>query len=243
MRRLVGSLVLATIFGLLMTSARKAAGETVCEVHKSSAGTGNGTSLDTAAIQAAIDKCANEGGGVVKLDGAARFMSGLLLLKSHITLDIAVGTTLEASTNHDDYPEIELFHQKARQGLLTARDAEDITIRGGGVIDGRGQSWWPNHRNPGYLRPRLIVFVHCRHVLMENVTVENSPMWQITPYESEDLIFRNMKIYAPEGTSYNTDGIDPFSCKHVVIDHVTIDTGDDDVAIKSGMPGSSANSR
>jgi polygalacturonase len=47
-----------------------------------------------------------------------------------------------------------------------------------------------------------------------------------------------MKIYAPEGLSHNTDGIDPFSSGHVTIDHVTIDTGDDNVAIKSGQPGS-----
>lgn len=242
MRPMTGGLVVTLIFGFLAMPVRQAAGEKVCAVRPPSAENASGTTLDTAAIQAAIDACANKGGGIVKLAGAARFVSGPLLLKSHITLEIAAGTTLQASANHDDYPQMELFHEKARQGLLTARDAEDITIRGGGVIDGRGESWWPHHRDPGYIRPRLIVFVRCKHVLMENITVENSPMWQITPFESEDLIFRNMKIYAPDGTSYNTDGIDPFSCKHVVIDHVTIDTGDDDVAIKSGMPGSTGNS-
>jgi polygalacturonase len=75
-------------------------------------------------------------------------------------------------------------------------------------------------------------------VLMEDVTVQNSPMWQIVPYYSEDVTFRNMKVLAPLPEGHNTDGIDPFSSKHVVIDHVTIDTGDDNVAIKSGQPGS-----
>jgi polygalacturonase len=51
-------------------------------------------------------------------------------------------------------------------------------------------------------------------------------------------VFRNMKVLAPEGKSRNTDGIDPFSSGHIVIDHVLIDTGDDNVAIKSGQPGS-----
>jgi polygalacturonase len=208
----------------------------VCAVQQYGA-KGDGTTLDTAAIQKAIDDCAASGGGVVRVAGAAKFVSAPLVLKSHITLEIAEGTTLEGSTNHDDYPEITQFHEKGRQSLLSAADAEDITIRGGGVIDGRGESWW-EHRGQGETRPRLIVFDHCKHVLMENVTVENSPMWQIVPYYSDDLTFRNMKILAPLPAGHNTDGIDPFSSSHVLIDHVTIDTGDDNVAIKSGQPGS-----
>jgi polygalacturonase len=206
----------------------------VCAVQQYGA-KGDGTTLDTAAIQKAIDDCATKGSGVVRLAGAAKYVSAPLVLKSHITLEIAEGTTLEGSTNHDDYPEIEQFHQKGKQSLLSATNAEDITIRGGGVIDGRGESWWVN---PHQIRPRLIVFDHCKHVLMENVTVENSPMWQIVPYYSDDLTFRNMKILAPTPAGHNTDGIDPFSSGHVLIDHVTIDTGDDNVAIKSGQPGS-----
>ena len=206
----------------------------VCAVQQYGA-RGDGTTLDTAAIQKAIDDCAASGGGVVRLAGAAKFVSGPLVLKSHITLEIAEGTTLEGSTNHDDYPEIEQFHEKGKQSLLSAANAEDITIRGGGVIDGKGESWWVN---PHQMRPRLIVFDHCKHVLMENVTVENSPMWQIVPYYSDDLTFRNMKILAPTPAGHNTDGIDPFSSGHVLIEHVTIDTGDDNVAIKSGQPGS-----
>ncbi len=206
----------------------------VCAVQQYGA-KGDGVTLDTAAIQKAIDDCAASGGGVVRLAGAAKFVSGPVLLKSHITLEIAAGTTLEGSTNHDDYPEIEVFREKGRASLLTATDAEDVTIRGGGVIDGRGESWWVN---PRQLRPRLIVFDHSRHVLMENVTVENSPSWQVVPYYSDDLTFRNMKILAPTPAGHNTDGIDPFSSGNVLIDHVTIDTGDDNVAIKSGQPGS-----
>jgi polygalacturonase len=207
----------------------------VCVVGRPARKTGDGEELDTAAIQAAIDDCASKGGGIVRLAGASTFVSAPLVLKSHITLEIAAGTTLEGSTDHADYPEIEEFHDKGRQSLLSAHNAEDITIRGGGVIDGRGESWWVD---PHQTRPRLIVFDHCKHILMENITVQNSPMWQIVPYYSEYVTFRNMKVLAPEPAGHNTDGIDPFSSKHVVIDHVLIDTGDDDVAIKSGEPGS-----
>ncbi len=191
--------------------------------------------LETAAIQKAIDDCAGQ--GVVRLEGRDRIVSGPLLLRSHTILEIASGTTLQASDDHADFPPMEMFRQPGRQPLLLAKDAEDITIRGGGVIDGRGESWWPLHKS-AEARPRLIVFDHVRHVVMESITVRNSPSWQIVPYYSEDLTFRNMTITAPAREGHNTDGIDPFSSSHVLIDHVTIDTGDDNVAIKSGQPGS-----
>jgi polygalacturonase len=231
-----GIAAFSATLGAAQPISPKAAGGALCVVQSYGA-KGDGATLDTAAIQKAIDDCASKGGGTVKIAGAAKFISAPLILKSHITLDIAAGTTLEGSTNHDDYPEIEEFHDQGRQSLLSAKDAEDLTIRGGGIIDGRGEGWWEN-RGPGSTRPRLIVFDHCKHVLMENITVQNSPMWQIVPYYSEDLTFRNMKVLAPEPAGHNTDGIDPFSSKHIVIDHVLIDTGDDNVAIKSGQPGS-----
>jgi polygalacturonase len=168
------------------------------------------------------------------LDGGSVFVSAPLTLKSHMTLSIAAGTTLAGSVDHADYPDKEEFKDRGKQALLTATNAEDITIRGEGTIDGRGESWWPAPAEP---RPRLIVFNHSRHIAMEGVTVENSPMWQIVPYYSDDLSFKSMKILAPQH-SHNTDGIDPFSSTHVVIEHVLIDTGDDNVAIKSGQPGS-----
>jgi polygalacturonase len=215
------------LLAVLLLAGTAQAGDKLCTVQGSGA-------LDTVAIQKAIDDCA--GSGVVRLEGA-KFVSGPLILKSHTILEIAAGTTLEGSQNHDDYPPMEIFRKPGRQPLLMAKDAEDITIRGGGVIDGRGESWWPLHAS-AEARPRLIIFDHVRRVVMENLTVQNSPSWQIVPYYSEDLTFRAMKITAPAREGHNTDGIDPFASKHILIDHVTIDTGDDNIAIKSGQPGS-----
>jgi len=222
-------------FLLLSISAGTVAqAQHTCDVHTYGA-IGDGTTKDTRSIQAAIDDCAKTGGTVV-ISGAPMFVSGPLTLRSNITLRIATGTTLAASEDHDDFREVVQFNEPARSAFLTATNAEKITISGGGTIDGRGQSWWP-HREAGYTRPRLIVFDHCHHILMENITAQNSAMWQIVPYYSDDLTFRNMKVFAPP-TSHNTDGIDPFSSGHVLIDHVTIDTGDDNIAIKSGQPNS-----
>ena len=86
-------------------------------------------------------------------------------------------------------------------------------------------------------RPRLVVFDHCKHVLVAGVTIQNSPMWQLVLYYSDDVTIRNIKVLAPEH-SPNTDAVDPFSSSHVHIDHLYADVGDDDIAIKSGAIGS-----
>jgi polygalacturonase len=224
------------IAGCLLLAALPACAERTCDVQRYGA-KGDGSTKDTVAIQKAIDDCASHGGGTVKVAGAKMFVSAPLMLKSNITLAVAAGTTLAASTDYADFPDQQEFRDLGRQAFITARNAENIVISGGGVIDGRGEAWW-SHREKGFRRPRLIVFDHSKHIRMENITVQNSPMWQIVPYYSDELIFRNMKILAPARAGHNTDGIDPFSSSNVLIEHVLIDTGDDNVAIKSGQPGS-----
>ena len=148
----------------------------VCDVRTYGA-KGDGTTKDTLAIQHAIDDCSNAGTGIVRIAGAAVLVSGPLDLKSNITLEIAAGTTLAASSDHNDFPEMEELGERGRRPLLSADNAENITIKGGGTIDGRGETWWP-HVAQGYTRPRLVVFRHSKHIRMENITVQNSPSWQ-----------------------------------------------------------------
>jgi polygalacturonase len=209
------------IAGCLLLAALPACAERTCDVQRYGA-KGDGSTKDTVAIQKAIDECASHGGGTVKVAGAKMFVSAPLVLKSNITLAVAAGTTLAASTDYADFPDQQEFRDLGRQAFITARNAENIVISGGGVIDGRGEAWW-SHREKGFRRPRLIVFDHSKHIRMENITVQNSPMWQIVPYYSDDLIFRNMKILAPARAGHNTDGIDPFSSSNVLIEHVLID--------------------
>lgn len=215
----------------------------ICDARKYGA-KGDGLTKDTHALQSAIDDCAQRGGGTVLLAGGT-FLSGPIVLRSHIHVEIESGATLLGSSDHDDYPPMTVLRDQGRQSLISATNAEDLTLSGGGVIDGAGQSWWDEVRGQkdhgvmgaGVFRPRLMVFDHCRHILIENVTVQNSPSWQIVPYYCDDVTIRNGTILAPPH-SPNTDGIDPFSSRHVTIAHMTIDVGDDNVAIKSGQPGS-----
>lgn len=239
----VGLILLAG--AALACSAATARAARVCNVQAYGA-KANGTTMDTRAIQHAINACAAKGGGIVRLSGGT-FLTGPIMLKSHITLQIDKGATLLGTQNFADYKPAEELRQPAVQPLIGAKNAVDITIRGGGTINGAGQPWWKavySHNRaifPANHRPRLILLDHCKHVLIENVTIENSPSWQVVPYYCDDVTIRDSRILAP-AHSPNTDGIDPFSSHHVTITHMLIDDGDDDVAIKSGQPGSSGNS-
>ncbi len=200
---------------------------------------GDGATKDTAAIQKAIDVCASQGGGTVALS-AGTYVSAPIVLKSNITFELEKGATLLGSPDHADYPEKTEFHEPDVQPLVSAIDAENLTITGEGTIDGNGASWWEEARkirDHGVLgnhpRPKLIILDHCKHVRVEGITIQNSPMWQLVPYYTDDIVVRNVHILAPQH-SPNTDAIDPFSTSHMTIDHVYSDVGDDNVAIKSG---------
>jgi polygalacturonase len=203
----------------------------------------DGVAKDTRALQRAIEACAAGGGGTVRL-ASGTFLIGPIILRSHIRLEIEPGATLVGSQDKEDYPETQELREAAVQPLIQATGAEDITITGGGTIDGAGQPWWQmvwaskaEHKIVAAKRPRLLVLDHCKHVLIDGVTIRNSASWQVVPYYSDDVTIRNGKILAP-ANSPNTDGIDPFSSHHVTISHMLIDVGDDNVAIKSGQPGS-----
>jgi polygalacturonase len=231
---------LATAAMVTLMALPAMAATKVCDA-KAHGAKADGTTKDTQAIQAAIDDCAKAGGGTVKLAGGT-FLSGPIVLKSNITLDLAQDATLFGSPDHADYPAKTEFRAPGTQSLVSATNAEHVAITGSGTIDGNGESWWAlarSERGSGIVgkvtfRPRLVVFDHCKHVRIEGVTIQNSPSWQVVPYYTDDMTIRNVRILAPQH-SPNTDAIDPFSSTNMVIDHVYADVGDDNVAIKSGI--------
>ncbi|MGA8741420.1 MAG: glycoside hydrolase family 28 protein [Terracidiphilus sp.] len=235
-RKLAGVFLTAVCIG---TSSGSLHASSSCDP-RSYGAEGNGVTKDTVSIQTAIDVCARRGGGTVNL-AAGTYLSAPIILKSNITLHLDKGATLLASSNHEDYPPRTEFHLPDLQPLVSATNANNVAITGDGVIDGAGESWWVEARSikdhgvlgNGHPRPKLIIFDHCKHVRVEGITVQNSPMWQVVPYYSDDVTIRNIRILAPPH-SPNTDAVDPFSSSHVHIDHLYADVGDDDIAIKSG---------
>lgn len=199
---------------------------------------GDGETLNTAAIQTAIDVCAEAGGGTVYLP-AGRYVTGSLFLKSDVTLYLDAGTVLLGSEREADYPVIahrwEGVSRETHAPLIGGTGVENVAICGRGTIDGRGAMWWQKHRarTLDHPRPRLVSFGRSRNVLIEGCTFTNSPSWTIHPYQCENVTVNKVTIVNPPH-SPNTDGINPESCSNVHIANCHIDVGDDCVTIKSG---------
>jgi polygalacturonase len=219
---------------------------------------GDGKTMNTKAIQAAVDACGRVGGGRVVVP-AGKYLSGPIMLKSNMEFEVMAGGTLVGSANFEDYSTIqgrwEGLERTIYASLLTGEGLENISITGQGVLDGQGGLWWDAHRktmemrramglvdrepeNPAgaplrWPRPRMIYLSKCKNILVRGLTIINSPSWNIHPVLCENVRIDGVSIINPSD-SPNTDGIDPDSCKNVRISNCYITTGDDCIIIKSG---------
>lgn len=212
---------------------------------------GNGEVEDTSALQAAILSCPDQGCVYVS---EGTYLTGPLFLKSNITIELDEKAVILGITDRNKYPilpgytlttdEKDEYYLGTWEGnplssmaaLITGINVENVKIIGKGVLDGNGQNgdWWIDVKNKKRAwRPRLFFINNCKNIVMQGVTVQNSPSWTIHPYFSEHIKFLDMEIINPYN-SHNTDGIDPESCKEVDIIGVKISVGDDCIAIKSG---------
>jgi polygalacturonase len=188
---------------------------------------GNGETMDTAAIQKTIDAASAAGGGMVEVP-AGKYLTGPFTLASRIHLHLDRGAVILISDDMAHYPVANHRYQDS----ITVSDAQDVEISGDGEIDGQGAVWWAAFRADPTMthRPYLIKISNCTRLLVTGVTLENSPMFHLVPQNCTDVTIRDIHIRAPANAP-NTDGIDP-SGWNFLISGCTIDTGDDDIAIK-----------
>lgn len=195
---------------------------------------GDGQTLDTAALQSAIDACTP--GGVVAVP-PGKYVTGTLRLKGDMELGIASGAELLGSTNLADYSR---DIQGAVEGpafdecLIFAENAKNITITGGGIINGRGhQENFPIKKSDGSLgdRPMLIRFVNCQGVTFENITFKDAASWCTHLINCDKVVAR--KVTIDSHVNKNNDGFDLDGCKDVLIEDCTIRSGDDSICPKS----------
>lgn len=130
-------------------------------------------------------------------------------------------------------------------------------VASGGVVSKDGKLWMPSEsfakgqdiKDPGrieagkdeayyqsvkdFLRPNLLVLTRCDRILLEDVTFQNSPAWNLHPLMSSNITVRNIEVKNP-WYAQNGDGIDLESCRNVLIENSVFDVGDDGLCIKSG---------
>jgi len=207
----------------------------VFDVHQYGA-KGDGKTLDTEAIQKALDDCGTAGGTVRFTTGT--YLTKPITLRTKTTMQLDTGAVLKATDDRADFEM--LGKSNSFVPFIGGKNLQDVTITGQGVIDGSGAKWWEpaeeaRRKQAGYTlpRPNLIVLTGCKNLRVENITIQNSPKFHLVPTDCDGVVISNVTILAPDGAA-NTDAIDPSMCRNVLITKCRIDVGDDNVAIKSG---------
>ena len=199
----------------------------------------DGVTLNTRSIQAAIDYISSHGGGVLELS-VGRYLTGSIHMKDNVELRLLEGAVLVGSTNPYDYDMVE-----GNYGFLLAKGQKNISVKGKGVIDGRGFDCALNFLNLVHLglledttkndrvtkRPKLIYFRECENVEIEGVNLRNSAEWTLVTDQCENLTISG--ILMDSKNYWNNDGLDIVDCRHVLIKDSFIDASDDAICFKS----------
>jgi polygalacturonase len=198
-----------------------------------------GESLATGSIQAAIDSLAGRGGGTVVLK-QGDYVSGTLVLRSHIRLRIETGARLLASVDLKDYPPhvarrptVMDSNMGMNQSLIFAEGCSNIALCGTGLIDGRGSKTnFPgleaNSATPG--RPFLIRIIDCRHVHIQDIALQDSACWMQNYLHCDDLLIEGIRVQ--NQSNFNNDGCDIDGCRRVIVRNCQINSEDDGLCFK-----------
>lgn len=211
---------------------------------------GDGLTNDAAAIQKAIDACGAAGGGRVLLPSGKTYSSGPLLLKSHVEFHVETGACLKASGLKEVYPPspYRTTHTGSMcngldgppHALIGAIGEQDITISGGGCIDGNDTAFMDvitQYHISGVIfpRPTLIFFGKCQKVTVERITLQNCSTWVLHPAGCSDVLITGIRIECKLNMA-NCDGIDLDHCQNVRIANCYIACGDDCIVLKTTRP-------
>jgi polygalacturonase len=192
---------------------------------------GDGVHKDTAAFQNALDACTAAGGGTVVVP-PGRYLIGSIVLGPHTTLQLDAHATLVGSPDIDDYPlervRFEGEFVEGHRALVSANDADRLGIIGRGAIQGPPLAL-AELRNPR--GPLLIEFSNCTHVVLDGFSTSYQRLWSIHLLFCDQATVWNLTVVSSDA---NGDGLDVDSCRHVLIEHCDMDTGDDAISLKSG---------
>ncbi|MEO1011603.1 MAG: glycoside hydrolase family 28 protein [Bacteroidota bacterium] len=218
---------------------------------------GDGSTLDTEAIQRAIDECHKNGGGKVYVH-SGEFVSGTVYLKSNVVLHVEAGARLRASNSLEDFPITPSKYPSITEEpvtnkmLIYAEDVENISILGRGTIDGNGDYWvdGPYGKPTFSLRPRIIHLRGCENIVIRDITLYNAASWVQSYQSCRNLVIDAITVNSRankdiekerfyDAPGRNNDGLDLIDCQQVRISNCFINSGDDAIVLKSFSPNES----
>lgn len=188
---------------------------------------------NTTAFQNALNAANNAGGGKIIVP-AGNYLCGPLQFYSNLNLQLEAGAVIQLLPI-DKYP----GGNTTGTDFISGSKLHDIAITGKGTIDGQGSPWWPFAKDKNAKRPRMIALKECNKVLIENVTLKNSPMFHIAiSGKSANVTVSGVTVRAPASDdpvnpSHNTDACD-VSGKDILIKDCDISTGDDNFTCGGG---------
>ncbi len=192
---------------------------------------GDGKTLNTKSIQKAIDECSNNGGGRVEFP-AGTYLAGTIILKDNVILNLQPGSKILGSKNLEDYPlslhqpEKNIDKKFELRALIRGDDLKNAGVTGFGIIDGQGKFF-----HGIKVRPRLLLFVNCKDVSVEGITLKHPAAWTQHYLKCDGVSIRDVKIYS-HGAE-NNDMVDIDQSRNVVISGLIGDSDDDGITLKS----------
>ncbi|PXV65892.1 glycosyl hydrolase family 28 [Dysgonomonas alginatilytica] len=213
----------------------------------------DGTTLNTKAIQKAIDACALSGGGTVTFE-KGKYLSGSLYLKEGVNFEIPKGTILLGSTNIEDYPEIDTrvagIEMHWPSALINVLDQKNVMLSGSGIVHAQGKVFWDTYwemrkeyeaKGLRWIidydckRPRTLLISNSEDITVKDLTFQQAGFWTIqllySSYCTVDgvVVQNNIGGHGP-----STDGVDVDSSSYILIENCDIDCNDDNFCLKSG---------
>jgi len=213
----------------------------------------DGKTMNTKAIQAAIDACSSGGGGLVVFEKGA-YLTGSIYLKKDVNLLIDKGVEILGSQNLNDYPEIDTrvagIEMKWPSALINVLDQDNVSVSGEGIVHAQGKPFWEKYRQMrkeydarglrwivdyDCKRPRTVLISNSSNITFKGITLKQAGFWTVQILYSKYVTVDGITVQNNvDGNGPSTDGIDIDSSSYVLIENCDIDCNDDDFCLKSG---------
>jgi polygalacturonase len=213
----------------------------------------DGKTLNTKAIQNAIDACAAKGGGIVTFD-PGEYLTGSIFLKQGVHLRIDAGVEIRGSQDISDYPEIDTrvagIEMKWPAALINVIGQDNVAVTGEGTVHAQGKPFWDKYwtmrkdydkkglrwvADYDCKRPRTVLVAESSNVTLKGITLKQAGFWTVhilySKYVTVDgIVIRNNV----DGHGPSTDGIDIDSSSFILVENCDIDCNDDNFCLKAG---------